>query len=107
MLKFDRLVTLRVSVPGDDGLSAVETWTDLPDKVWAGMRVTAATERLRAGNVDGHLQALVVLRRFPVTEGLTLKDQLVIAGKVWSITGIQPAERPDLLELTVAREAGT
>lgn len=99
----EQIVVQRATATSDDYGGQVESWANQYN-CRAEVRYGTGQERRQAAQESATQTALFVIRRNPITDGLTTRDRIVHRGVAWDIVSLAPVSGA-AIEITAARAA--
>lgn len=101
----DRRITIeRLQLSYDADNQPVENWAALTT-VWASKQDVSDGEKIRAAQVGATLTTRFQIRWSNMVSDVNPKDRLVVAGRVYDISGVKEIGRREGLEITAAANA--
>lgn len=100
----DQLVAIERATVVQDGYGEEnETWAAIGSE-WAAVYYGNGSERRSAAMEQGRQPADFQMLANPLTQSVSLRDRLVLAGSVWDIVGIAPeVPRPGEISFSAIR----
>lgn len=103
--RLDRRITIsRATESRDASNNVVSTWSDLTT-VWASRQDIRDSERIAAQEVGAEITTRFQIRWSSVVSGVTPKDRISFAGRVYDIVAVKETARRAWLEITASARA--
>lgn len=106
-MAYDRRVSLQEKTKNEDAWGGEEEGFQDLGTVWAEFRPSGDAEKFRAGQIEATSMGWFRVRYSTVAASIGQRDQIMLDGVAWKITGVKQIGRRRAIEFTAVTSDAT